>query len=245
MRSVVTLGMAVALLALGGCGSLWTDIKAGHARREADRYLAQGDYAKAHAQYAKVLKLRPTGELAFKDAYCLRKSGDPSGGVGSLAKASELGMGEARVVLAPYGGVTTDALREFVRTHETEAYAWAALGDRLYSAGEYDEAAEAYETASGVCDDAQLGQTLSYNLSVAHLRARRYAESERAFNAYVARIGKPLTDEERYLLGVIRYSRGDCAGAAEVWSGLPAQARRAVAERLGDESRHIAALGSD
>ena len=244
MRTLLITGMGLALLAMAGCGSIIVDLKADHALKKADKYLSQQDYTKAQEQYAKALSLRPTGAAAFKSAYCLKKTGDDQGASQALATACDMGVSEAQVVLAADGGVSTDDLREFVRDHQDDAFAWAALAERCFSQREYDQAIVAYEQALVCCKDPELSKTLSYNLSIAHLKAGRYADAEGQFGAYMAKSGDPLTDEERFTLGVIRYSQGDTAGAARVWAGLPTDARHALAQRLGDESTEIAALAN-
>lgn len=241
MKRLIACVLVLGLMGAVGCSRAF---RARKAAEKGDSYLRTGRFVKAHKQYAHSFALRPAGHVAFKNAYALNKLGENEGSLEALFKAAELGIDEARILLASYGGVSTDDIREYVRTHEDDAYAWTALGERHYRGGEYPLAAQAYESALKNCADADLGKTLTYNLSVAYLKSHRYPEAARAFDAYAARSGTPLTDNELLLLGSIRYAHGDRAGAAVVWSKLPTDARKLIVATVGDEGPELAELAT-
>ncbi len=234
--------VGAALLCVAGCSPA---TRAKRAARRGDALLAEGQYGDAHRQYAKSLELHPTGNTAFKNAYTLNKLGERSASIENLAQSLELGMDGARLVLASYGGIPTDDLREYVRNNATDAFAWTALGERHFRSGDNHLATQCFETALANCDNAALGKTLTYNLSLAYLRRGRYPDAERAFNDFVARVGMPLKDNELLVLGSIRYAQGDIPGAATAWSKLPMQTRELIAAQLADESPAFAALATD
>ena len=232
--------LAILVLALvAGCGP---QTRAKRLTRSGDRYLKKGNYARAQRSYANSFRLHPTGNVAFKNAYCLGKVGDQTASIEALAKAAELGHDQARIVLAYYGGMTADDIREYIRTHEDDPYAWSALGERHYRSGDIEVAVGCYETALKHSDDAELGQTLCYNLAVAYLKLGRYPEAGRAFDAYAARCGSPFTDKELLLQGAVKYAQGDHATAAKAWSKLPARTRQAISKVVGDEAKELASL---
>lgn len=207
-----------------------------------DRYLKKGDYIRAQGKYVSSFRIKPSGEAAFKSAYCLDKLGHRAESIEALSRAAGLGHDQARIVLASYGAMSTDDIREYIRTHESDPYAWAALGERHFQVGDHELAAEAYETALQLTGDADLGQTVAYNLAVAYLKLGRYPEANRAFEAYAARSGTPLTDKELMLQGAIKYAVGDRATAAKAWSKLPARTRKAIGKAVGDEAEEFASL---
>ena len=231
--------VALFLLALAGC---FPGRSAKGLMSSGDRYLRKGDYGKAQSKYEAAFRLRPSPEAAFKNAYCLNKLGRRSESIEALARAAQLGHEQAKVVMAYYGSLSTDDIRTYIRTHPSDPYAWAALGERHFLEGDYELAAEAYETALKLSDDAELGRTVSYDLALAYLKLGRFAEANRAFSAYTARIGKPLTDKELLLQGAIKYAIGDYATAAKAWAKLPARTRKVIGKVVGDETEEFAAL---
>jgi len=245
MRKLIMCVMAVAAVSVAGCGSTLSNRRATSAAGKGDQYLLQGDYQKAQETYEQVLGARPTAEAALKQAYCLKKAGELSASMAGLARSADLGMNEARALLALYGEMTTGEIQEFVRTHESNPYGWAALGNRHFEEANYGEAAECYETALKHCKDAVLRKSLSYNLSIAYLKDRQFADARSAFDSYLGLTGKPVTHDEHLILGLLSYAEGDHAGAAEAWSRLPEAERKEISATLGRESQEYTWLASD
>ncbi|MFP4056742.1 MAG: tetratricopeptide repeat protein [Candidatus Brocadiia bacterium] len=239
MRTPAALALACSLLCALGCSPA---TRARRAIQRGDAALVEGRYAEARSDYLKALELRPGAEAAFKNAYCLSRMGDRSASLEALAQAMDLGMDGARLVLASYGGVATDDIREYVRNNDGDPYAWTALGERHFRNAEYTLAVQCYETGLANCDNAALGKTLCYNLSLAYLKLGRFADAGRALDDYVARTGRPLKDHELLVLGAIRYGQRDHAGAATAWAKLPLETRRLIAATVGDENAELAGL---
>ncbi len=239
MRGIKILGfVGLCLFLFTGCAT--------YQMHRGDTMMSMGKYDKAVNWYSASLESESTYEGHIKRGIALEKIGKPELALQDFSTASEKEPEDSRKASLYKGelllkqGELNKALEvsdRLVAENPHDVTALCLRAQVWVAQGDYRQALEDYDTAlkEAKSDDERL--KLLYNRAILFFKMDKFHDACLAYQDYINQrraMGKDLTQEDYYNMGLFCYSNYDFECAKEYWQKLSYRQRKAIVAEINE-----------